>query len=58
MNALKRKNTSSHAFLASHGAGKNSRVPNVNGHRRWAVEYLKELGIPVVLWRGGCFADD
>jgi alpha-N-arabinofuranosidase len=38
--------------------GKNSKIPNINGHRRQAVEYLKELGIPVLRWPGGCFADD
>jgi alpha-N-arabinofuranosidase len=38
--------------------GKNSRIPNINGHRRQAVEYLKALGIPVLRWPGGCFADD
>jgi alpha-N-arabinofuranosidase len=38
--------------------GKNSRIPNINGHRKQAVEYLRELGIPVLRWPGGCFADD
>ena len=38
--------------------GKNSPVPNINGYRRQAVEYLKELGIPVLRWPGGCYADD
>lgn len=38
--------------------GKNSKVPNINGHRKLAVEYLKELGVPVLRWPGGCFADD
>ncbi len=38
--------------------GKNSRIPNINGYRKQAVEYLKELGIPVLRWPGGCFADD
>lgn len=38
--------------------GKNSKVPNINGHRKQAVEYLRELGIPVLRWPGGCFADD
>ncbi len=38
--------------------GKNSPVPNINGHRKAAVEYLKALGIPVLRWPGGCFADD
>ena len=38
--------------------GKNSPVPNIDGYRRAAVEYLKELGVPVLRWPGGCFADD
>jgi alpha-N-arabinofuranosidase len=38
--------------------GKNSRIPNVDGYRKQAVEYLKELGVPVLRWPGGCFADD
>ena len=38
--------------------GKNSKVPNVNGHRKLAVDYLHDLGVPVLRWPGGCFADD
>jgi alpha-N-arabinofuranosidase len=38
--------------------GKNSPIPNINGYRKQAVEYLKELGVPVLRWPGGCFADD
>src|SRR5437763_16728149 len=38
--------------------GKKSPVPNVNGFRRSAVDYLKELGVPVLRWPGGCFADE
>jgi alpha-N-arabinofuranosidase len=38
--------------------GKNSAIPNVNGYRKQAIDYLKELGIPVLRWPGGCFADD
>ena len=38
--------------------GKNSPIPNVNGFRKAVVDYLKELGIPVLRWPGGCFADD
>lgn len=38
--------------------GKNSKIPNINGHRKQAVDYLKALGIPVLRWPGGCFADD
>lgn len=38
--------------------GKNSPIPNVNGYRQQAAEYLRELGIPVLRWPGGCYADD
>ena len=37
--------------------GKDSPVPNIDGYRRQAVEYLKGL-VPVLRWPGGCFADD
>ena len=38
--------------------GPRSPIPNTNGYRTQAVTYLKELGIPVLRWPGGCFADD
>ena len=38
--------------------GKNSPIPNIDGYRKQAVEYLKELGVPVLRWPGGCYADD
>src|SRR5580698_10897552 len=38
--------------------GKNSPIPNTNGYRKQAIDYLRELGIPVLRWPGGCFADD
>jgi alpha-L-arabinofuranosidase len=38
--------------------GERSAVPNVNGYHAKAVEYLKAVGIPVLRWPGGCFADD
>ncbi len=38
--------------------GTKSPIPNINGYRRQAVEHLRELGIPVLRWPGGCFADD
>ncbi len=38
--------------------GPKSPVENVNGFRKAAVDYLKELGVPVLRWPGGCFADD
>jgi len=38
--------------------GRNSPLPNVNGFRKAAVDYLKALGVPVLRWPGGCYADD
>lgn len=38
--------------------GRGSQIPNVDGYRKQAVEFLRELGIPVLRWPGGCFADD
>jgi len=36
--------------------GKDSPIPNIDGYRKQAVEYLKGL-VPVLRWPGGCFAD-
>lgn len=56
-----------HAHFAEHvGAGiygglwvgENSPVPNLRAFRLQAIEYLKELGVPLLRWPGGCFADD
>lgn len=38
--------------------GKDSDIPNVNGMRCDVVNALKEMGIPVLRWPGGCFADE
>ena len=38
--------------------GKNSPIPNIDGYRKAAIEYLRDLGVPVLRWPGGCFADD
>ena len=38
--------------------GKDSPIPNVDGYRKAAIDALKELGIPVLRWPGGCFADN
>ena len=38
--------------------GPESPIPNVNGFRKQAVEALRALGVPVLRWPGGCFADD
>lgn len=36
----------------------HSAIPNTGGIRHDVVEALKPLGIPVLRWPGGCFADD
>jgi len=36
----------------------DSGIPNKNGMRTDVVEALKEMGIPVLRWPGGCFADE
>jgi alpha-N-arabinofuranosidase len=38
--------------------GEDSEIPNVNGMRRDVVGALKEMGIPLLRWPGGCFADE
>ena len=38
--------------------GKDSDIPNVNGMRTDVVTALREMGIPVLRWPGGCFADE
>jgi alpha-L-arabinofuranosidase len=38
--------------------GPDSPIPNTDGIRNDVVEALKPLGIPVLRWPGGCFADD
>lgn len=38
--------------------GENSKIPNVKGMRCDVVNALKEMGIPVLRWPGGCFADE
>ena len=38
--------------------GENSDIPNKNGMRTDVVDALKEMGLPVLRWPGGCFADE
>ncbi len=38
--------------------GENSDIPNTNGMRNDVVSALKEMGLPVLRWPGGCFADE
>jgi len=37
--------------------GEDSPIPNTRGIRNDVVKALKDLGVPVVRWPGGCFAD-
>lgn len=49
-----------HLGTATYGGvwvGRDSVIPNIDGLRRDAVEYLRELAVPVLRWPGGCFAD-
>jgi alpha-N-arabinofuranosidase len=38
--------------------GKTSKIPNTRGFRNDVVGALRTLGVPVVRWPGGCFADE
>ena len=38
--------------------GEDSPIPNTNGMRNDVVNALKKMGIPVLRWPGGCFADE
>ena len=37
--------------------GEDSPIPNVRGIRTDVVEALKQIGVPVLRWPGGCFAE-
>ncbi|UAK26075.1 alpha-N-arabinofuranosidase [Sphingomonas nostoxanthinifaciens] len=38
--------------------GNDKTIPNTRGFRNDVVGALKQLGVPVVRWPGGCFADE
>lgn len=38
--------------------GEDSDIPNKNGMRTDVISALKEMGVPVLRWPGGCFADE
>src|SRR5690349_3295611 len=38
--------------------GPESSIPNTDGLRNDVIEALRPLGVPVLRWPGGCFADD
>ncbi|HEY4115319.1 MAG TPA: alpha-L-arabinofuranosidase C-terminal domain-containing protein [Rhizomicrobium sp.] len=46
-----------HLMYGGLWVGPKSPIPNVRGFRKDVVEALKRLGVPVVRWPGGCFAD-
>lgn len=49
-----------HLGSATYGGiwvGPDSHIPHLGGLRRDAVEFLRELAVPVLRWPGGCFAD-
>lgn len=37
--------------------GPNSKIPNQHGIRSELVERMKQIGVPIIRWPGGCFAD-
>ncbi|MBQ2922880.1 MAG: alpha-N-arabinofuranosidase [Tyzzerella sp.] len=37
--------------------GKESDVPNIHGFRKYIVDMLKRINVPVLRWPGGCFAE-
>jgi alpha-N-arabinofuranosidase len=38
--------------------GEKSAIPNTRGYRNDVLAALRELGVPVLRWPGGCFADE
>ncbi len=38
--------------------GNDAKIPNTRGFRNDVVGALKRLGVPVIRWPGGCFADE
>jgi alpha-N-arabinofuranosidase len=38
--------------------GNDRKIPNTRGFRNDVVGALKQLGVPVIRWPGGCFADE
>lgn len=46
-----------HGMYGGLWVGPRSKIPNVRGFRKDVVDALKKLGVPVLRWPGGCFAD-
>ncbi len=38
--------------------GEDSHIPNIDGMRTDVIEALKAMGLPLLRWPGGCFADE
>ncbi|KQT35229.1 alpha-N-arabinofuranosidase [Sphingomonas sp. Leaf412] len=47
-----------HGIYEGLWVGEKSRIPNTRGFRTDVVGALKRLGVPVIRWPGGCFADE
>lgn len=47
-----------HGIYGGLWVGPKSKIPNTRGFRNDVVAALKEIGVPVVRWPGGCFADE
>ena len=47
-----------HLIYGGIWVGEKSPIPNTRGYRNDVVAALKELGVPVLRWPGGCFADE
>ena len=46
------------ADLRRHLGRREVAIPNTRGYRNDVIAALKELGVPVLRWPGGCFADE
>src|SRR5881227_1003974 len=47
-----------HGIYEGIWVGPDSPIPNTRGIRNDVVAALKDLGVPVLRWPGGCFADE
>lgn len=47
-----------HCIYGGYWVGEDSSIPNTRGIRNDVVEALRAMGIPVLRWPGGCFADE
>jgi alpha-N-arabinofuranosidase len=47
-----------HCIYGGIWVGEESTIPNIHGYRKDVVEALRKIGVPVLRWPGGCFADE